>query len=56
MKENLKIIQYKYNYGVYNILDIIKFVEDGVLTQEEFHVITGLNFLGIVKSRNKGTD
>lgn len=44
------LIKYFYEMGVYSVQEMIKYVEDKTITEEEFHIITGYNYQGIKKS------
>lgn len=41
------LIEHMYHSGVYNIKDVIAYVETGNITKEEFHSITGYNYNGV---------
>ena len=43
------LIKYFYEMGVYSVQEMIKYVKDKIITEEEFHIITGYNYQGIKK-------
>lgn len=47
MKETYHLIKYKFNKGVYSLEQMCEFVEDGLITEEEFHFITDYNYQAI---------
>lgn len=51
-KENLNIIKYKYDYGVYTLVELIELVKNDKMTKEEFRWITSYNYDGIIKGRS----
>lgn len=46
-KESYHLIKFKYNKGVYSLEEMCKFVENNLITEEDFHSITGYNYKGI---------
>ena len=48
---NFARIQSGYESRVYNLKDMIDFVEKKIITEEEFHWITGYSYTGLKKSR-----
>lgn len=48
-KESYNLIKYKYERGAYTLEKMIKFVEEGKITEKEFHQITSYNYQGIKK-------
>ena len=46
-KESYHLIKFKYNKGVYSLKEMCKFVEDGLITEKEFHLITSYNYKAI---------
>ncbi len=51
MKENVHLIRYKYEVGVYTLKYVFILVETNQITKEEFHMITGFDYDGIKKNR-----
>lgn len=47
--EDIILIEYKWNSGVYQLKDMIKLVEDQKLTKQEFFDITRYNYDGVTK-------
>lgn len=47
--EDIILIEYKWNSGVYQLKDMIKLVEDQRLTKQEFFDITRYNYDGVTK-------
>lgn len=47
MKESFNLIKYKFEMGVYSLEQMIKFVENSQITEEEFKFITSYNYKGI---------
>ena len=41
------LIEHMYHSGVYNIEDVIVYVNMGNITEEEFHSITGYDYNGM---------
>lgn len=52
---SLILLEYKYKHGVYNLKEICKMFEQGIIKDEnEFYYITGLCYNGIKENlRNK---
>ena len=50
-KEQLFLLKYKWEYGVYSLKQIFDMVKENKITEEEFHEITRYNYQGIKKSR-----
>ena len=48
--EDIILIEYKWNSGVYQLKDMIKLVEDQKLTKQEFFDITRYNYNGVTKN------
>lgn len=48
-KESYNLIKYKYERGAYTLEKMVKFVEEGKITEKEFHQITSYNYQGIKK-------
>lgn len=49
MQESYCIIKYKYDMGVYTLKQIMDFVEKGLLSENDFHIITSYDYQGIKK-------
>lgn len=49
MQESYYIIKYKYDMGVYTLKQILDFVEEGLLSENDFHIITSYDYQGIKK-------
>lgn len=43
------MLKYFYEMGVYSVEEMIKYVDDEIITKQEFHEITGYNYIGIKK-------
>ena len=48
---NFERIQSEYNVGIYTLRDMIELVDKKVITEEEFHWITGYSYKGVKKLR-----
>lgn len=46
------MLKYFYEMGVYSVEEMIKYVDDEIITEQEFHEITGYSYIGI-KNRGK---
>lgn len=53
LTENYLLIRYKWDHGIYKIEDIIKAVEQGKITKQDFLQITSYNYDGFNKNKNK---
>lgn len=49
IKESYGLIRHKYEAGVYSLKQMIEFTEKKVITEEEFHWITGYSYRGLKK-------
>ena len=47
--ENYNLIKYKFEMGVYSLEQMCEFVEQNLITEEDFHYITSYNYQGIKK-------
>lgn len=47
--EDIILIEYKWNSGVYQLKDMIRLVENQKLTKQEFFDITRYNYDGVTK-------
>ena len=50
-QNNVKLIEYKYNMGVYNLHDVFDLVTRGALTKDAFHWITFYSYDGVKQSK-----
>jgi hypothetical protein len=50
-REDILLIKYKFESGVYSLRLIFQMVEDDMLTPEEFHFITSFDYYGIKENR-----
>ena len=46
--ENKDLIQYKWEQGVYQLKDMVKIVQEKIITKEDFFNITRYNFDSII--------
>lgn len=46
---NYDMIKYFFETGIYEVEDVLKSVEEKLITADEFHLITGYNYEGIKK-------
>ena len=44
------IIQYKWQHGIYELKDMIQFVENKILSKQQFFEITRFNYDGVKNS------
>ena len=44
---NFNTIKYFFETGVFDVYKVVEFVDNKVITEEEFHMITGYNYSGI---------
>jgi len=49
IKESNDLIRHKYETGVYSLKQMIEFVEERTITEEEFHWITSYSYKGLKK-------
>ena len=49
--EDFFLIRYKYDEGLYSLKDVFNFVKEGILTDTDFHLITGYSYEGVKKQR-----
>lgn len=47
------ILKYKYEHGVLDKFDLIKYVEEGIISEEEYYMITDYNYNGVKKGKSK---
>lgn len=47
--EDIILIEYKWNHGVYELKDMIELVKNQRLTKQEFFDITRYNYDGVIK-------
>lgn len=47
--ESYYLIKYKFEMGVYSLEQMCEFVEQNLITEEDFHYITSYNYQGIKK-------
>ena len=45
-------IKYFYEMGVYTVEDVIQYVKENIISEEQFYFITSYNFQGYCKSHN----
>lgn len=45
-------IQFEYNLRIHSLKDMVEFVDKKIITEEEFHWITGYSYEGLKKSRD----
>lgn len=50
-QEDIKLIEYKYNNGIYNLHDVFNLVKEGYLTKEAFHWVTFYSYDGLKRQR-----
>ena len=50
-REDILLIKYKFEQGVYSLKLIFQMVEDDMLTPEEFDFITSFDYYGIKENR-----
>ena len=48
-KEDYNLIRYKYEIGVYTLIQLMKFVEMRWITKHQFHQITSYSYEGLKK-------
>ena len=53
---SLGLIEYFWTSGSYTEKDMIELVEEGTITEEEFHLITGLNYKGVIETNKAGDE
>ena len=51
--ESFDIIKYKWQSGVYGLKEMIDLVNTNTITQEQFSIITGYDYYGILSIYNK---
>lgn len=51
--DNLELIRFKYEAGVYDLNMMCQLVEDHNITKEEFHDITTYNYEGVKEKGGK---
>lgn len=47
------LIKYYFEMGVYSVLEVATYVDSGDITEEDFHMITGYSYKGIIEMQNK---
>lgn len=50
--ESLSLLQFKWDYGVYDLDYMIYLVDEGHITPEQFHEITRYNYYGVKNTKN----
>lgn len=51
MRDIYFLIKYKYEMGVFSLIDLISFVKKEIITKEEFRDITSFNY-EVIKERS----
>ncbi len=46
------MIKYQYEVGVINQYEVLQYVENNTITENEYHDITGYNYQGLKKREN----
>lgn len=49
---SIGLIEYLWTSGSYELKDMIKLVNEGIISEEEFHDITRYNFKGVIDIEN----
>lgn len=47
--EDIILIEYKWNHGIYELKDMIELVKNQKITKQEFFDITRYNYDGVIK-------
>lgn len=47
---SLGLIEYLWNSGSYTLKDMINLVNNGAITEQEFHIITTFDYKGVIKN------
>lgn len=47
------LIKFYFDNGVYDIDKVVECVKNKLITEEEFHYITGYNYYGVTKARKE---
>jgi len=48
-QESYDLIKIRFEHGIYTLQDMVKFVEDHVITKEDFHFITSYSYKAFKK-------
>lgn len=50
-REQVDVIRWKYDHGIYTLRDVFDLVSFLVITKEQFHSITSFSYDGLKKNR-----